>query len=725
MSLTGPTTDTLRKLQGEIAQLRGDISRKEDDGGGPSGDPARVTVKLFESTHLGYGDAQKVRDFRYNRIHGSIDARWPNQIRAGLQVQPLDANWDRVPVFAREWTTVDGGNHPMIYIIVQDEIWGLRFGTLTQNGVADALGANATSAMLHDNGSAIPLIYVGFGGASEQNIRSTTRFTPGGTNATVTAAGGTLRADLLYSLNGRAYRTLTPSSGEANCQISTLPIGANPITAANWGAAQLVGLASTDITAITAVRHLPVAVKPEGIFMYDEDLDRWVNRTPGWVTFIHLDTGKGSFSLGEQAVIPLGDGGAVIFDGFNIREFDPAGFEAAPNVHTTTSHIDVLGNMKYWLMGVTSPKTKETAAAAALKIFHFDNNGSTYTDSSSNLAGGNLTTSVTWTINETTDYIYVGFARPFVAVAIDFSTVQTNASTITAEVSDGASGWNSIAVRDFTRLGGASFGQSGRIVMRADPVATQNWAADTVNSVDDLYWVRFSWGAGFSGGVVATNLRIQPWHPSVDDTNFPLDGLDKSGVFPHVIAGTKDRQTNVWHDLVTLDEPDEIGAILYGNVGGTKINRYRSLIIVGRFRVWRVDISATDHPGAEEVPIINDKALVEAPSIVPASNHLCRLTHVRINGQEADPNLLGRFYYTWDYGNPWSHAGTVQRFPADFEINQPQRGYRLRWAWGWSQSATTPRLTQPALTEIEADFEVLPDKLDSVQERSLAAEPRF
>jgi hypothetical protein len=138
-----------------------------------------------------------------------------------------------------------------------------------------------------------------------------------------------------------------------------------------------------------------------------------------------------------------------------------------------------------------------------------------------------------------------------------------------------------------------------------------------------------------------------------------------------------------------------------------------------------MDLTGIDHPGTEAAPFINDVGLIESASMIPVPGKLCRLVGVRINGQEADPALLARFYYTWDYGKPWSHAGTIQRFPAEFEVNQSQRGYRFRWAWGWSQSATAALLTQPALTEIEADFEILPDKLDVIQERALATPPRF
>jgi len=689
----------------------------------------RVRVPLFRSAHNGYGDSIEVQDFRYNRIHGSVDARWPGQIRAGLRVEKKATTWDRVPVFATEWTDSNGIN-PMIYIIVDDEVWGLRFGSLIEaeeSASKNVLSAISTTAMFHDDGSGIPLIYVGYGTGTD--IDSVTRFIPS-SGETTTATGGSVKADKLYSLNGRAYRSITPSGGAANCQISTLPIGANPLTSANWGAGQLVGWASTNVNAITAVRHLPIVIKPEGIFMYDENLDRWVNQTRGWTNFIHLDNGKGAFSLGEQAVIPLGDGGAVIFDGFNIKEFDPSGFNSSPNLHTTTSSIDSLGTMKYWIMGATSPKTKESAIGTRITVFHFDDTGSSYTDLTSNLRGADLTTSVTFTIDENDDFIYIGFPHPFVAVAWDLTGVNNNAATVTTAIATSGSGdpptFSTIsASSDFTDIGGAPMAQSGRIVLTSDPVAA-GWITGTVNGVTNTYWLRLNWNVALDD-ITAVNLRLQPWFPSVDPTNFPLDGLDKSGIYPHIIAGTKDREVNTWHDMFTLDVPDEIGAVLYGNVGGTSVNRSRALLAIGRKRIFTIDVAATDHPGTEIQPFINQYALIEAPSLVPAPGHLARLTHIYINGLATDSSLglLGRFYYTWDDGNPWTHIGTVSQFPADFEVNQPQKGYRFRWAWGWSQAGNVAQFDQPAVTSLEAEFEVLPDALDSIQSKARKTEPRF
>ena len=120
-------------------------------------------------------------------------------------------------------------------------------------------------------------------------------------------------------------------------------------------------------------------------------------------------------------------------------------------------------------------------------------------------------------------------------------------------------------------------------------------------------------------------------------------------------------------------------------------------------------------------------SLIEGQSVLPAPGKIVRLREIRIVGQEFDPNIPGRFYYTWDWGKPWSRGIVVNQTPAVASIRDDQRGYRFRWCWGWTDAtAAAGRTSQPAVTGIEADFEVLEDAaLDSIQERSVQTLPRF
>ena len=197
-----------------------------------------VQVSLFESGHLGAGDSRKIRDFRYHRIHGSVDLRWPGQMRLGLAVETIATpQHDLTPVFATEWTP--SGSTPTVYYLVGKTVQRIRNGSVIAIGGAspNVFSSNATGGMFDDDGNGVPYLYVCFGGKSTDNSISRMDV-----NETVTTATS-LVADLLLTLNGKAYRTLTPSGGNANCQVSVVPYGSDRFEAANWGTPQTVGFA--------------------------------------------------------------------------------------------------------------------------------------------------------------------------------------------------------------------------------------------------------------------------------------------------------------------------------------------------------------------------------------------------------------------------------------------------------------------------------------------------
>jgi len=688
-------------------------------------EPKVVTVKLFQSFHEGFGDADQITGDagqappinapqRYNRGHGSIDPRWPGQIRMGMSVKRTAVDHDLTPVFAQEWTDTNGV-YPAIFYLVGQKIMKIRFGAVTEVGT-DALGSNATDGMFDDNGSGIPYLYASFTGVSSgSKIRRMNR-------AQTVTTSADVWAHLMLSLNGKAYRTITPTSGTANCQVSVCPYGRDRFVLSNWLAGVTVGWAGTSINVLTAVRNAPVAIKPEGVFAYNATLDQWIDYTPSWWHFVHLDNGKGAFFIGDSLVIPMGDGGAVIFDGNNVRPFDPVGLSASPNVHTTKARFTTMAALRHWIAGATGIPAKYISAGNSLRMF-VDNAG--FTDESADVRDLDLTTEATLPAGPPT--IYIGWDRPFTGFRFDTGSANLVARTMTVKVGTAPATYTAINVVDFTSLAGAPLGQSGAIVMREDPVAAKGWVKTTVNSVEK-YWVQITFSGAITASTSWLTCQIQPWYPSVDYDLFPLDGLDKSGALPHILMGRGSVDGSArWHDVVSLSRPDEIGEIVFGDIGGTGINKSRGLIAIGRFNVWHILTADDDRPGTEPAPILNDVGLIEAASIVPRPGKLTRLTRLRINGHDADPALKLLFYYTWDAGKKWSKWPKELGFPSDVSIPEAlsAKGYRFRWAIGWQQSSAGERLSQPVITDIEADFAVLPDKLDATQERAVQSPPRI
>jgi hypothetical protein len=678
-----------------------------------------LTVKLFSSFHEGFGDADVIRQMseqataainapsRYNRIHGSLDARWPGQFRHGLVMTKIaTTSHDTRPVFAAEWADTNG-IYPVIFYLVGRKLMKIRFGVVTEVGTNDLGASVATGGMFDDDGSGVPYFYACFGGDSTNTKIRRYPLTQVGVNSADVVAG------LLLSLNGKAYRTVKPTGGTATCQVSVCPYGADRMTLSAWGQATTVGFAGTDINVLTAVRNAAVAVKPEGIFVYNQGLDQWVNYTPSWRQFMHLDNGKGAFFLGDVLVVPMGDGGAIVFDGNNARPFDPGGLYSTPDKDTTRSAFTAVGAMRHWLIGATRIPSKYISGGDSL-LFKYTVNDIAYTTESADVRDLDLTTEATLPSNAALK-IYIGWLRPFTAVRFDTGDANTTARTMTVKVGTAASTFTTVGVkdtgfRDFTELAGAPLGASGHIVLMVDPVDSIGWIPNTIDGVE-AYWMELSFSGAFDSTVSWLTCQVQPWYPSIDYTNFPLDGLDKSGCFPHFLYGRQGPSGQpLWHDMASLSEPDDIGSVVFANVGGSSENHSRNLVAIGRFGVWMLQTSDDDRPGSENQPFVNQYALIEAPSFEPAPGKSVRLNAVRINGYNYDPLIHGFLYYSWDYGKRWSRFGSrALSLPHDTESSPHTEdfGSRFRWAFGFARTTSGSKLAAPTITQIEADFEIV------------------
>jgi hypothetical protein len=689
--------------------------------------PAVISIPLFRSFHLGFGDSREIRlvtdpqaarsyaqsspsvsvQARYHRAHGSVDTRWPGELRPGMAIRKFAApNHDSPPVFSVRWTD-SNGVFPAIYYLVDNKIMKFMFTSLS---TVTTLPANVTGGMFDDDGSGVPYLYASFGGASTaQKIR---RMNLGGT---VTASTDVV-AGLMLSLNGKAYRTIVPAGGTAACQVSVCPYGSDRMVAANWGAGTTVGFAGTNINALVAVRNAPVCVKPEGIFAYNSALDQWVNYTPGWRQYMHLQNGIGSFFLGDQLVVPMGDGGAVIFDGNNVRPFDPGGLLATPNEHTTIPEFTATGAMRHWIVGTTAPFpfAKALSFRSSAKVL-YTTDGSTYTDVSNDLTDLDLTTGFTVPSNSALR-VYIGNDVPFVGFHFATSSPNTNANTMAVNVWTGSS-WTSVSVRDFTRLGGASFGQTENVIMLQDPLLL-GWQKNTINGITK-YWIEVSWSTALSASTTWLTVKLLPLprNSMIDSDNFPDDALDRAGAMPHILYGrVGEGGESIWHDMGSLPEPDRIGQVIFGDFGGNGTQHSRNLALLGRFGLWIMEQPANDRPGSEQWPILHSHGLIEGPQISPVPGAILRLSRVVINGFGLAPDEFDLFfYYQWDWGKEWSRMGSrLKRFPEILYNPYPGSvGTNFRWAIGWKAvSGAGMKPSAPVITGIDAEFEVVTDRVD-------------
>ena len=505
-----------------------------------------------------------------------------------------------------------------------------------------------------------------------------------------------------------------------------------------WTQGYLVGFAGTAINVLTAVRQAPVAIKPEGVFGYNVGLDRWINYAPAWRSFMHSRNGIGAYHLGDLLVIPMGDGSTMIFDGNNVKPFDPGGPLATPNKHTTRDNFTegTMFSMRHWLIGITGSNAKLISAGDTLEA-QYDDNG-VFEDFAANVRDLDLTTELDRPAGlvAAEDAIYIGWIRPFTSFRLalggtsgmnEIGSVMTVAIGTTAPTTYTSIGAKNTGYRDYTELVAAPLGQqNGEIIMMVDPIEA-GWVKTTVNGIE-AYWVKLTFATNLDSFSIV-NVKLTPWYPSIDPDVFPLDGLDRSGVLPHLFYGRMGANRAPWfHDMISLPEPDQITQALFANVGGSVTNHPRRIVLIGRFAVWAVDVADNDRPGTEAQPYLNDVGLIEATSFLPVPGKVVRLKTVRINGHEFDPTVATYFYYGWEYGHPMSKAsGRITTIPAVIEkFDSGDKGTRFRWSWGYktTDAKAVANPTVPIVTSIEADFEVLGDSIDSLVERPLQTVPR-
>ncbi len=742
------------------------------------------TVPLFESGHGGYGDGRGVsRQHRYNRVLRGFDNRKPGEASFSHFVSTLaypNGELDFAPVAAIEWRDLNGLD-PCTFIIDANRttaggrVYKLKNGTIIRavNSGATVLGTTnpITDAVLHDNGSGAPFIYLAQGQADDIE-----RF---GLDQTIDkVVVGDIERDKLASINGYLY-------GSADVQgvsqggkhiwggITFVFPGADPMNSANWSPITHVGFASTDIIAIVRVQSVACVIKPEGIFVQSRETGLWENRMPAWERYPHPDNGRGSFTLGAAAVIPIARGGALIFDGYSIRDFSPFDKLATPNLDTTQQTISCMGMSPTGLLAVTTVNrgvaegtgsryrhaqiqtqmvnSKLTRGGGGddsgsdvlgVRVLKSVDGGSNFTDYTTEANDGDITSTVDLSSLDTLgngDFFIVGHPRPFQGVMFygrgGDSNFNSAAAVVTAHIWNGAA-WVAITVQDFGSRnhgnGQAAHGKSGLVIFTQDPVVL-GWAADTVDNIFTVtedtqsnFWVRYTFNAALDSTTHRTAVELLPYRPSIDPTNFPEDALDRAGCYPHLLWGEPAEEgTAIWHDLgaimATITDPDEIGALLFAEVGGPKGNSTNKLCAFGRRQVYLLeDVDPTN----SNWPFVSPSGLQEWGAIRPGGGKVIALREVRLEFRQADALTNMFFYYRYDENERWSkQTFSARGTHATVNVRDDRGGVDFQWALGYLMSEDTVA-RQPKLVHCEANFEVLDIPPDSLTQRPIPQIPR-
>lgn len=622
-------------------------------------------VDIFVSGHNGYGDSRRQRrQFGYNRVSGSIDARTPGEITPGADNTKVLATHTAagVPVYVGSWEDTSG--NPVVIYCYDDIIKALaRGGVLAATNI---LGVPLiTSACMHDDGSGVPYLYVArgapAGGTNKVNRRDRA--------ATVTTCAN-LVADKLLSLNNNLYITATPSGGTATCGVGKVAAGSNPATVAQ-PALTVVGMASSPINNIVADGdgRAPVCLKPEGIFGFDRALGLW--RAIGRIQH-HPDNGKAYWYEQGDLCVALGAGGVVRVHAAVLMPWSP--FDGAtPDTSTTTQHIAAGTSFGDGALLVTKAGTKaqRSGGSSYIPAVFFKktiDNGATFTDYSSAVSDGQDGTYADLSSLGTLaagDWFVVGHRQPFVGVEFDMLAPNANLSLAAVQyrLADGT--WVDVESVDLTSAGDQFLRQSGWVFLwnadETDMVADGGWALSSFSGpLNYQYWLRFSVSATLGATVRVRGVRLLPWRRGINTR----DGGDRAGLFPHLLHSMTDETgQHVVHDLgAAMPDPDAVGVCAWLPYDTASTNgEANALIIVSQNGIHYRSVLAQSSDAVW--PIVSD-GLIEFPSI--ALDAPARLAELVVEGRSwgtAGASAAGRVYYHYDDGRAWSYAGQFSGLP--------------------------------------------------------------
>jgi len=447
----------------------------------------------------------------------------------------------------------------------------------------------------------------------------------------------------------------------------------------------------------------------------------------------------------------MGDGGAVLFDGYTVKDIDPVPLDAVPGRHTTTGALVLghgayqqatLGASRQWIVAITPMGAKAwqdtKVDGGSMTIFHFDDSGSTFLERTAELMNGNENDALDFTYDDVADFIYVGFQYPFSGFTFQLQpggAANTNAANLTTEIWDG-SAWVGIGHHDFTKGDDLkSFSEEGSITIQQDPFVDQVWTANTVNS-KNRFWIRLSWNAALTQVQWATTQLI-PWYPSIlgrgikDLTKWGntgllhWDGLDRGSVFPHLIMGRLNTNTGqaTWHDMGHLPQ-DDYQLLIHGTTGEHSGNSddgasgERGLTIIGRDNIVAVHLPANDRPKTL-FSYPTREGLFEASAFRPAPGKLCKLKEIRIEGQGFSEEFWGQIFYSWD-NKAWIPMSRFDRAPSVVVPPAEEAGGNLfRWAVAFKEIRNQEgQERHPEINHIEADFEILKERFGGLHERA-------
>ena len=552
-------------------------------------------VELFRGEAGGLGDAQfdpKRPDGYNSTLHGIIAGGGFSPYFLGTEV-----SWGALQAAeyrsGSDW--LDSAGNPVI-LVVGGEVPAVGYnarclrinsdGTVSTDrtfATAKTIVAERTSmaSALHSNGSTLPYFFVCFGATGDIEYR-----TQGGTWAT--AAGTPAQAFGLLSENGNLWAVLTNGY-----QVRKWPAGTNPVTG-TAGAAIDVGTSTWKILgAAVLARSYLVFVKPDGIYVYDIDTNRFENIAPWLKNNIHSATGKGTREWGGDVYVPLGWGGMVrVTQNLDVLDASPVPRNKRPDVETPGRYrVSAMVGDSSYLYAAHEPYWQLLDTVIGIKVFTTADDAA-FNDRTAVVTDNDAFTSFTLAdLNpgSATSFIYVGATTRFLLPVLGI-TATAGSGTPGLEYWNG-SAWTTVSKKDYT----AQMTRIGGII--PDARIPSDWAQNSVDGTT-RYWMRINL-LTVTTTTAVWEMHVLPDVVEVSGTNTTPDAFDRAGARTHIFRGYPVGDDMHWDDIASLADDHSL-LLFFSSLQAQAAGR--QLIAIGPLNYERLPIGISGEPQMERYP---------------------------------------------------------------------------------------------------------------------------
>ncbi len=311
-----------------------------------------------------------------------------------------------------------------------------------------------------------------------------------------------------------------------------------------------------------------------------------------------------------------------------------------------------------------------------------EDNGGVFTTHTTAVTSRKYSSPASVVLLTTGDFIHIGTSEPHMGARILLAGVrdsETAASALGVSFSTGTSTFASATPMDST----LTFAQDGLISMHKDfqhpfDVASSPWAKGTVDSVQDLYWMRIEPNSTLTG-VTIREIEVIPYRPPLTaDKNATTDaarmsGYKQAGALPTILKGHWQGERLIWHDWATL-WTSKIESMVVGRVNDGVTDSDRALYMVSHDGLYAIPVGDDGDPSTASWPNLghadsitaglNDHLIAtsandfDLPAFPKTVNQLIVRGH---HLQDADDELY--LWYRMEHEPEWHQEGPFAQFP--------------------------------------------------------------